>query len=70
MFGDDVLEYIDEPELGVYRHVKELRIAEWPVQFLRRPCRTVDTIPDFLSPDAPPNRLEILRGLAPQISNR
>jgi len=57
-------EYISEPEPGMYVHVKEQRIAEWPVEFLRRPRRTERTIPDFLSPGAPPNRLEILRGLA------
>jgi len=58
------LEYIDEPRLGEYRHVKELRITEWPVEFLRRPRRTPSTIPEFLSPHAPANRLDILRGLA------
>jgi len=58
------LEYITEPSPGEYRHVKEERIAEWPVEFLRRPRRTANTIPDFLSPSAPPNRLDILRGLA------
>jgi putative acetyltransferase len=58
------LEYIDEPNPGEYRHVKEERIAEWPVEFLRRPRRTQNTIPDFLSPNAPANRLDILRGLA------
>lgn len=58
------LEYIDEPNPGEYRHVKEERIAEWPVVFLRRPRRTQNTIPDFLSPDAPANRLDVLRGLA------
>ena len=56
-------EYIDEPNPGEYRHVKEERITEWPVEFLRRPRRTQNTIPDFLSPDAPTNRLDILRGL-------
>jgi putative acetyltransferase len=60
------LEYIDEPSPGDYRHVKEVRIAEWPVEFLRRPRRTPSTIPDFLSPNAPANRLDILRGLANQ----
>jgi hypothetical protein len=59
---DDVLE--SEPEPGQYRHVKEPRITEWPVAFLRRPRRTPNTIPDFLAPNAPPNRLDILRGLA------
>lgn len=58
------IEYIDEPEQGVYRHVKETRIAEWPVVFLSRPRRTHNTIPDFMSPTAPKNRLDIIRGLA------
>lgn len=58
------VEHIHEPEPGVYTHVKELRIAEWPVHFLRRPRRTPTTIPDFLSPNAPKNRLDIIRGLA------
>jgi hypothetical protein len=57
-------EYLDEPEPGQYIHVMEERIAEWPVQFLTRPRRTASTIPDFLAPDAPPNRLDILRGTA------
>ena len=59
-------EYIDEPEPGQYIHVREQRITEWPVVFLSRPQRDEFTIPDFLAPDAPPNRLEILRGLAPR----
>ena len=57
------VEYIDEPEPGEYRHIKSVRITEWPVEFLRRPRRTPSTIPDFLSPTAPKNRLDILRGL-------
>jgi hypothetical protein len=57
-------EYISEPEPGVYVHVKEERMTEWPVKFLSRPRRTPNTIPDFLSPAAPTNRLEILRGEA------
>jgi putative acetyltransferase len=57
-------EYIDEPEPGRYEHVKERRLTEWPVEFLRRPRRTPRTIPDFLAPDAPSNRLAILRGEA------
>ena len=56
-------EYIDEPNPGTYIHVKKQRLTEWPVDFLSRPRRTVRTIPDFLSPDAPANRLDILRGL-------
>jgi hypothetical protein len=55
-------EFIDEPEPGRYVHVKERRITEWPVAFLSRPKRTANTIPDFMSPAAPPNRLDILRG--------
>lgn len=57
------VEYLDEPEPGQYRHVKEERIAEWPARFLSRPKRTLETIPAFLAPDAPPNRLDILRGM-------
>jgi len=56
-------EYIDEPEMGKYEHIKEQRITEWPIHFLKRPRRDENTIPDFLSPNAPGNRLEILRGL-------
>ena len=56
-------EYIDEPTSGDYRHVKERRITEWPVEFLSRPKRTPETIPNFLSPNAPKNRLDVLRGI-------
>jgi putative acetyltransferase len=55
-------EFIDEPQEGVYVHVREARVTEWPVAFLMRPRRTERTIPDFFAPDAPPNRLAILRG--------
>ena len=58
-------EYIDEPEAGQYVHVAEERITEWPVSFLSRPKRDALTIPAFLAADAPANRLDILRGLAP-----
>jgi hypothetical protein len=57
-------EYISEEEPGQYVHIKEERVTEWPVVFLNRPRRTPRTIPDFLAPDAPANRLAILRGLA------
>lgn len=57
-------EYIDEPSPGTYRHVRKVRIAEWAVEHLRRPRRDRNTIPRFLAPDAPKNRLNILRGLA------
>ena len=59
-------EYITEPNPGEFLHVKEERITEWPVEFLRRPRRTQNTIPDFFSSNAPANRLDILRGLANQ----
>jgi putative acetyltransferase len=55
-------EYIDESRIGHYVHVRKRRITEWPVDFLARPRRTPQTIPDFLAPDAPKNRLAILRG--------
>lgn len=58
-------EYIDEPEAGRYVHVKARRLTEWSVAFLARPKRTPRTLPAFFAPDAPANRLEILRGLAP-----
>jgi len=57
-------EYITEYEPGQYKHVRERRVTEWPPEFLQRPRRTARTIPDFIAPDAPANRLEILRGLA------
>jgi hypothetical protein len=56
-------EYIDEPEPGEYLHIREERVTEWPVKFLSRPRRTPQTIPAFLSPTAPSNRLDILRGI-------
>jgi hypothetical protein len=59
-------EYLAQPNPGEFVHVKQERITEWPVEFLTRPRRTQNTIPDFLSPEAPPNRLDILRGLTQQ----
>jgi hypothetical protein len=63
-------EFIDEPEPEKYVHVKEQRLTEWPVQFLSRPKRNENTIPDFMSPNAPSNRLDILRGIAPAQEKR
>jgi putative acetyltransferase len=63
-------EYITEPAPGQYVHVCAERIAEWPVAFLARPKRDALTIPDFLADDAPANRLDILRGLAPRVVRR
>jgi hypothetical protein len=57
-------EYIDEPETGHFFHIKEPRLTEWPIEFLSRPRRHADTIPAFFAPDAPSNRLDIVRGLA------
>lgn len=57
-------EHINETSEGEFVHVTTERMAEWPPEFLSRPRRTASTIPDFLSPDAPPNRLDIIRGLA------
>ncbi|MCR6639920.1 MAG: hypothetical protein NVV82_13295 [Sporocytophaga sp.] len=48
-------EYIDEPEPGKYIHVKEERITEWRVEFLKTPKRTENTIPDFFSLNTPSN---------------
>ena len=59
-------EYIDEPEPGQYVHMREQRITEWQVAWLARPRRTATTIASFMSPDAPANKLEIIRGLAPR----
>lgn len=61
-------QYIDEPTTGHYLHIRRVRITEWPVAFLNRSRRTRNTIPDFLSPDAPNNRLDILRGDAAHIA--
>lgn len=64
-------QYIDEPSPGDYRHVKKKRLTEWPVEFLVRPKRNERTIPDFLAPDAPPNRLDIIRGkVKPRVGER
>lgn len=60
-------EHINEREPGHYVHVTEERLVEWPVEFLSRPRRTPSTILDFLAPDAPPNRLDIIRGIATKL---
>lgn len=54
-------EHINEPEPGVFEHVTEERLTEWRVEWLKRAKRTPSTIPDFFSPDAPENRVAILR---------
>jgi hypothetical protein len=59
-------EYLEEGRPGEYRHVVQERMTEWPVEFLDRPRRDERTIAGFLAPNAPANRLEILRGQAPR----
>lgn len=56
-------EYIDEPAPGIYIHKKEKRMTEWPMEFLNRPKRDGLTILNFFAPDAPLNRLDIIRGI-------
>jgi putative acetyltransferase len=43
-------EYISEPEPGNFIHMKEVRLTEWPVEFLSRPRRTSRTVPTSLHP--------------------
>ncbi|QKG57124.1 GCN5 family acetyltransferase [Hymenobacter sp. BRD128] len=57
-------EYIEEPEPGEFIHKKEQRLTEWSPKFLSRPRRNENTISDFFAPNAPSNRLDIIRGLA------
>lgn len=57
-------EYIAEQEPGEFVHMQQQRLTEWPIEFLSRPARTVATLPAFFAPDAPSNRVDILRGLA------
>ncbi len=57
-------EYISEPTARKYVHIKKPRNTEWPLEFLSRPRRKPNTLPDFFAPDAPANRVDILRGLA------
>lgn len=56
-------EYIDEPEPGKFIHVKKERLAEWHVEFLSRPRRNKETLPNFFALNAPANRLDIIRGI-------
>lgn len=59
-------EFIDEPDPGRYRHVREERVTEWPVALLSRPRRDDRTIPDFLEPGPGHHRLDVLRGEVPR----
>ena len=56
-------EYIEEPEPGQFVHMTEPRLTEWHADFLRRPKRTAATLPAFFAPNAPSNRVDIIRGL-------
>ena len=60
--GEPLIRMTVEPETGRYVHVREQRITEWQVEWLARPRRNEHTIPDFFAPNAPPNKLDILRG--------
>ena len=40
--------------------MKDRRVTEWPIVLPTRPRRTAETIPGFLAPEAPANRLDIL----------
>jgi hypothetical protein len=51
-----------EPAPGEYVHVVGPRCVEWPVEFLRGPCRTPRTIADFLAANGPARRLDIIFG--------
>lgn len=53
---------IDEPTPGVYVHVKKVRITEWRVEWLSQSRRTPGMLRAVFAPDAPANRLELLRG--------
>lgn len=48
-------EHINEPEPGMYEHVKGDRITEWRVEWLKGNKRGPDTIPDFLREKASPS---------------
>ncbi len=54
-------EHINEPEPGVFEHVKEERVTEWCVDWLSRSKRSDDTIPRFMQAEGDPNRMNILR---------
>lgn len=56
-------EWIAEDEPGCFEHRTDERITEWPVEFLSRPRRGPGTLAAFFADDAPPNRLDIIRGL-------
>ena len=48
------VEYIAEPNPGDYRHMKDVRVTEWPVEFLLRPRRTATTIQTSYRQTRPP----------------
>ena len=42
-------EYVNEKQPGVFIHMKEERITEWPLEFLAKPRRSDNSIPDFMA---------------------
>jgi hypothetical protein len=54
-------EYIDAPKPGKYLHIESERITELPPEFLTRPQRNENTIPNFMALGASENKLDIIR---------
>jgi hypothetical protein len=55
---------INEPSPGEFIHDRKPRITEWRVEWLSRGRRKPDTLKRFFAKDAPPNRVDIIRGLS------
>ncbi len=43
------LEYVNEPQVGVFEHVTEVRLTEWKVEWLKNSKRGPTSISDFLA---------------------
>jgi hypothetical protein len=43
------LEHVNEPQKGVFEHVKEPRVTEWQPEWLKDTKRGPNSIPDFLA---------------------
>jgi hypothetical protein len=43
------LEHVNEPQEGVFEHVKQVRLTEWKVGWLKSSKRGPTSIPDFLA---------------------
>lgn len=46
------VEYVNEPEEGVFEHIKVERLTEWRVEWLEGSRRLENSIPDFLASKA------------------